>query len=105
MDSKGNVVAVLQAINKVHRGIARRDSMVRVSGRRSFSRTDVSVLQVLASHVGVSLQTMMMNENPEEEMSLKHTIKILKEQGLAGLPESAANSIANATAYYDDDTR
>mmetsp|Transcript_35511 Transcript_35511/g.50358 ORF Transcript_35511/g.50358 Transcript_35511/m.50358 type:complete len:133 (-) Transcript_35511:48-446(-) len=50
-----------------------------------FSKTDVSVLTVLASHIGVSLQNMMYSEQ-DVELELKDTIKILEEHGLAGLP-------------------
>jgi hypothetical protein len=81
-DSRGRVIAVLQAINKVNRGLTRRDSHLNVNP--SFSKTDESILKVLASHIAVSLQNMY---EPDVEISLNETINILKEQGLAGLPE------------------
>eukprot|EP00548_Thalassiothrix_antarctica_P004288 CAMPEP_0194151418 /NCGR_PEP_ID=MMETSP0152-20130528/48027_1 /TAXON_ID=1049557 /ORGANISM="Thalassiothrix antarctica, Strain L6-D1" /LENGTH=458 /DNA_ID=CAMNT_0038855211 /DNA_START=64 /DNA_END=1440 /DNA_ORIENTATION=- len=96
MDTQGRVIAVLQAINKVQRGnlprhaaiLNRRDSYVHDAP--VFTNTDVSVLQILASHIAVSLQTMY---DLEEDgtitagWSLKHTIAVLKEQGLAGLQQ------------------
>jgi GAF domain-containing protein len=81
-DSRGRVIAVLQAINKANRGLTRRDS--HFNATPSFSKTDESILKVLASHIAVSLQNMY---EPDVELSLNETINILKEQGLAGLSE------------------
>jgi GAF domain-containing protein len=81
-DSRGRVIAILQAINKVNRGLTRRDSHHTTDPH--FSKTDESILKVLASHIAVSLQNMY---EPDVELSLNETIDILKEQGLAGLPD------------------
>lgn len=82
-DSRGRVIAILQAINKVKRGLTRRDS-VHTTNDAGFTKTDISILKVLATHIAVSLQNMY---EPDVELSLNETIDILKEQGLAGLPE------------------
>lgn len=82
-DSRGRVIAILQAMNKVKRGLTRRDSNCSVQPD-CFSKTDESILKVLASHIAVSLQNMY---EPDVELSLRDTMNILKEQGLAGLPE------------------
>ena len=81
-NSRGQVIGILQAINKVSRGLTRRDT--NYSKHASFTKTDESILKVLASHIAVSLQAMY---EEDAEISLKHTINILKEQGLAGLPD------------------
>ena len=72
----------MQAINKVKRGLTRRDSLY--THDAGFTKTDESILKVLASHIAVSLQNMY---EPDVELSLNETINILKEQGLAGLHE------------------
>lgn len=82
-DSQGQVIAILQAMNKVSKGITRRDSVYNYD-HATFSKTDESVLKVLASHIAVSMQNMY---EADVEMSLRETIAILKEQGLAGLPD------------------
>ena len=81
-DSRGRVIAILQAINKVKKGLTRRDSVH--STDAGFTKTDESILKVLATHIAVSLQNMY---EPDVELSLNETINILKEQGLAGLQE------------------
>ena len=81
-DSRGRVIAILQAINKVKRGLTRRDSVHTTDA--GFTKTDESILKVLATHIAVSLQNMY---EPDVELSLNETIDILKEQGLAGLHE------------------
>lgn len=83
-DSRGRVVAILQAINKVKRGLTRRDS--HHSADAGFTKTDEAILKVLATHIAVSLQNMY---EPDVELSLNETINILKEQGLAGLKEQS----------------
>lgn len=79
IDSHGRVIAVIQAINKKSKGIARRDTNHSVAG--GFTPTDVRVLKVLATHIAVSLQNLYQED---AELSLKQTIQILKDQGLAG---------------------
>lgn len=80
IDSHGRVIAVIQAVNKQSKGIARRDTNHSV--KVGFTATDVQVLKVLASHVAVSLQNLYQDD---AELSLKETIRILKDQGLAGV--------------------
>mmetsp|Transcript_24501 Transcript_24501/g.36345 ORF Transcript_24501/g.36345 Transcript_24501/m.36345 type:complete len:452 (+) Transcript_24501:132-1487(+) len=86
-DTQGRVIGVLQGINKIQRGnvLRRHDSYV--GSTPAFTRTDFSVLQVLASHISVSLQTTYELEE-DAGWSLKNTISILKEQGLAGINQN-----------------
>jgi len=82
-DVHGNVIAVIQALNKVCEGYIAKHQQQRVgSKRRGFTPDDVQVLQALASHVSVSLQD---QDEEDVQTNLKSTIKILKEQGTSGL--------------------
>lgn len=83
-DSQGRVIAVIQAINKIRKGIVRETDPPTRSERGGFTTSDVQVLKVLASHVSVTLQAMF---EEETEMSLRDTIRTLKEHGIAGLGE------------------
>lgn len=83
-DTQGRVIAVLQGINKIQRGNVLRRHNSYVESTPAFTRTDLSVLQVLASHISVSLQTMYELEG-DAGWSLENTIDILKEQGIAGI--------------------
>ena len=94
IDSHGRVIAVIQALNKTSKGIARRDTNHSVRG--GFTPTDVQVLKVLASHVAVSIQNLFQDD---AELSLKQTIGILKDQGLAGLPEDGPSGERRLRAY------
>lgn len=91
-DSRGQVIAILQGINKVKRGITRRDSHY-TAQHGYFTKTDESILKVLASHIAVSLQNMY---EADVELSLRETIDILKTQGLAGLEERQILSLPAA---------
>lgn len=118
-DSSGRAIAVIQAINKIGKGIASNEGQPdesegggKSSGYRGgaydthcdsrdltmngglprhagFTERDVQVLKVLASHVSVSLQSMY---EEEAELTLRDTMKVLKEHGLAGLMDDAMGS-------------
>jgi hypothetical protein len=78
------VIAVIQAINKIRKGVLRETDAPTRSDRGGFTASDVQVLKVLASHVSVALQSMF---EAETEVSLRDTIQTLKEHGIAGLGE------------------
>ena len=80
-DIHGNVIAVIQAINKVKRGIA--TQKVDSDEKEGFTKSDSRVLKALATHVSVSLQSIQ----SEEESRLRDTMKILKEHGVAALDD------------------
>ena len=97
-DVHGNVIAVIQALNKADAGSAKifrkgasskgklffsfskyfdvpvTNSLPRQNVFKGFTESDVNVLQTLAPHVSVTLQNMHSNG----ETSLRDTIQILK---------------------------
>jgi len=99
VDSQGRVIAVIQAINKIREGVVRETDPPTRSERGGFTSSDVQVLKVLASHVSVALQVMF---EEETEMSLRDTIKTLKEHGIAGLGEDQAQSYAQRRALFPE---
>lgn len=98
-DSQGRVIALIQAINKVRKGIVRETDPPTRSERGGFTSSDVQVLKVLASHVSVALQAM---KEEETEMSLKETILTLKEHGIAGLGEDQAQGFRQRRALFPE---
>mmetsp|Transcript_24230 Transcript_24230/g.55164 ORF Transcript_24230/g.55164 Transcript_24230/m.55164 type:complete len:109 (+) Transcript_24230:1324-1650(+) len=75
-DSKGNVIAVINATNKQDQGSAtfsESDS----SKPREFLTNDIQALQALGTHVSVALQNL--EDMDDDNMSLAETIKMLKE--------------------------
>jgi hypothetical protein len=93
-DVHGNVIAVLQATNKVRKGTAevklgflqRLKSNISGDDRTRnqadvFSAEDERVLRSLATHISVSLQNM----NSNGDASLKEVVQILKEHGTLAL--------------------
>jgi len=71
-DVHGNVIAVIQALNKADAGSAK--IFRKGASSKGFTESDVNVLQTLAPHVSVTLQNMHSNG----ETSLRDTIQILK---------------------------
>lgn len=93
-DVHGNVIAVLQATNKVRKGTAEaklgflQRLKTNIAGEdrtknqgEVFSDEDVRVLRSLAAHISVSLQGL----NSSGEASLKEVVTILKEHGTSAL--------------------
>ncbi|GMH79403.1 hypothetical protein TL16_g08133 [Triparma laevis f. inornata] len=72
IDSEGNVIAVVQAINKVAEGGQQ------LGRRKGFNQKDLQVLQALGSHISVALQGL---DAEDEGVRFKDTIKMLKETG------------------------
>ena len=95
LDPQGNTIAVLQAINKVGRGLGDTEARERPWDKtRSmiFTSYDVQILKALASHIGVSLQRLFETDNEDDEVRMRDTIRMLKEYGIAGLIEGNANT-------------
>ena len=99
VDSQGRVIAVIQAINKIRKGVVRETDPPTRSERGGFTASDVQVLKVLASHVSVALQVML---EEETEMSLRDTIKTLKEHGIAGLGGEQSQSNMQRRALFPE---
>lgn len=72
MDSQGRPIAVIRALNK--------KSDI-VDAEKGFTDKDVEILKALASHISVSL-TSVYQDQDDEEVRLRDTIRILKEQGI-----------------------
>jgi len=58
------VIAILEGINKI--------------GQDSFTQSDIHVLQSLAAHVSVSIQSLTADDENDARVKLKDMIKILK---------------------------
>lgn len=74
LDYQGRAIAVIRAMNKVQGG----DSAT------GFTDMDVQILKALASHISVSLNSVYQDQD-DEEVRLRDTIRILKEQGIQGI--------------------
>ena len=72
LDGQGRPIAAIRAMNK--------------TSRTHFTEQDVLILTSLASHISVSLQTIYQNQD-EDEVRLRDTIRILKEHGIKGIEE------------------
>lgn len=114
LDSQGKTIAVIRAFNKVgHGSIHNRESDNRGTPterelldiqQRGFTDQDVQVLKALASHISVSLQFLYYQDNEEdEELRIRDTIRILKEHGLAGIAESKASITKQRPPLFPDD--
>lgn len=82
-DALGNVVAVIQAINKVGTGTVPSGQFLRRRNTKNwkekgFTKDDVQVLQALATRISITFEGMS-SEN--QKVHLRDTIKILKEHG------------------------
>jgi len=78
LDIQGRPVAVIRALNKVANSCGRGGPV-----DDGFTATDVQTLVALASHISVSLNSVYQDED-DEEIRLRDTIRILKEQGIQG---------------------
>jgi hypothetical protein len=74
LDHQGRAIAVIRAMNKVQG----EDSS------KGFTDMDVQILKALASHISVSLNSVYQDQG-DEEVRLRDTIRILKEQGIQGI--------------------
>jgi len=82
-DALGNVVAVIQAINKVGTGTVPSGQFLRRRNtmnwkEKGFTKEDVQVLQALATRISITFEGM---QSENEKVHLRDTIKILKEHG------------------------
>ena len=95
LNAEGNTIAVLQAINKIGKGLGdsdnnfKRKKLWEKENDLAFTNQDVQILKALASHIGVALQRLF--ESEEDEMRVRDTISMLKEYGLAGLGDENAS--------------
>ena len=91
LDGHGNAIAVIQGINKLSHPSKRgssgsnqkedSDSTSTITQQGGFTDRDVQILVALASHISVSLQkSMYQASDDDEEVRLRDTIRILKEQ-------------------------
>jgi tRNA-specific adenosine deaminase 1 len=98
MDSSGRPIAVLEAVNKVAKGVE--DELDDIDNNhpipvalgelpskepRSFTENDLQILKALASHISVNLQRMFEHGDEDDESRLKDTIRLLKDYGLEGI--------------------
>jgi GAF domain-containing protein len=74
LDHQGRAIAVIRAMNKVQGE----------NSGKGFTDTDVQILKALASHISVSLNSVY-NDQGDEEVRLRDTIRVLKEQGIQGI--------------------
>lgn len=82
-DALGNVVAVIQAINKVGTGTVPSGQFLRRRNTKNwkekgFTKDDVQVLQALATRISITFEGM---QSENQKVHLRDTIKILKEHG------------------------
>jgi GAF domain-containing protein len=120
LDGQGRTIAVIRALNKIPEEATRNNSsrpaepgtmahargvLVRAASRRivqptpeGFTDADVQILKSLASHVSVSLQRLFQDEE-NEEMRLRDTIRILKEQGLEGIGDDSAKKTTRPSLF------
>lgn len=125
LDGAGRAIAVLQAVNKIHKGRAAavsNDTTPLSSGHRrddapappviaqeaaasavpkSFTASDVQILKALASHISVALQR---NSADDVELRLKDTIRMLKDYGLAGLDKTPSTGTGTRSRFLFPET-
>jgi GAF domain-containing protein len=82
-DALGNVVAVIQAINKVGTGTVPSGQFLRRRitvdwKEKGFTKDDVQVLQALATRISITFEGM---QRENQKLHLRDTIKILREHG------------------------
>eukprot|EP00980_Cylindrotheca_fusiformis_P001095 scaffold305_cov110-Cylindrotheca_fusiformis.AAC.13 len=81
-DHEGRAIAVIRAMNKVDED----------GSGKGFTDMDVQILKALASHISVSLNSIYQDQD-DEEVRLRDTIRILKEQGLDGIEKPVPRSM------------
>jgi tRNA-specific adenosine deaminase 1 len=102
MDSSGRPIAVLEAVNKVAKGVEDDQDDTDYSQHapvalgelpskepKSFTENDLQILKALASHISVNLQRMFEHGDEDDESRLKDTIRLLKDYGLEGISSNA----------------
>ena len=87
LDYQGRPIAVIRAMNKVEKTGAGGGSLA-----DGFTTTDVQTLKALASHISVSLNSLYQDQD-DEEVRLRDTIKILKEQGIQGKEQRSVTKL------------
>lgn len=78
LDHQGRAIAVIRAMNKVQGE----------NSGKGFTDIDVQMLKALASHISVSLNSVYQDQG-DEEVRLRDTIRILKEQGIEGIEKES----------------
>eukprot|EP00526_Cylindrotheca_closterium_P012657 CAMPEP_0113661362 /NCGR_PEP_ID=MMETSP0017_2-20120614/33387_1 /TAXON_ID=2856 /ORGANISM="Cylindrotheca closterium" /LENGTH=445 /DNA_ID=CAMNT_0000576047 /DNA_START=186 /DNA_END=1526 /DNA_ORIENTATION=+ /assembly_acc=CAM_ASM_000147 len=91
LDYQGRAIGVIRAMNKV----ASSSGVVGAAGSSpedGFTSIDVQTLKALASHISVSLNSVYQDQD-DEEVRLRDTIRILKEQGIQGKQQGSLTKL------------
>jgi GAF domain-containing protein len=91
LDGQGRAIAVIRAMNKQQEQEQQGQGGTIHSHGSGFTDQDVQILKTLASHISVSLQSVYQQDEDDEEMRLRDTIRILKEHGIQGIASSERN--------------
>ncbi|KAL3927735.1 MAG: hypothetical protein SGBAC_012960 [Bacillariaceae sp.] len=87
LDYQGRVIGVIRAMNKVASS-----SVGAGPPEEGFTSIDVQALKALASHISVSLNSVYQDQD-DEEVRLRDTIRILKEQGIQRQQQGVLNKL------------
>jgi tRNA-specific adenosine deaminase 1 len=82
LDAQGRAIAVIRATNK----------------KGGFTNQDVQILTSLAGHITVSLQSVYQDQ-AEDEVRLRDTIRMLKEDGIKGIAAAAESNTSQKSLF------